>query len=624
MTTSRFLAGAATGLWLASALTAQVLTSVVPDALPPGVWEPREFSIPTLASAPGGLSEATPSPHNPWLDYRLNALVISPSGRVLSVPGFYAADGKGGDSGATWKIRLTPDEPGSWGMLLRFEHGPRINAREMSVVGTQIFPGGYPLYFEVGAPDPKATGFMAHGPLEYVQARYLRHADGTWFLKTGTNSPENLLGYAGFDGARDLGNLPRNQSFLHSYPDHVRDWRGGDPDWVSDGRANAGKGIIGSLNYLASQGVNSVYFLPMNLGGDGQDTFPFLDPTGSSFDQVTHYDVGRLEQWNRVFEHAQRRGIMLDVVLAERETPNINWLGRGLTDERRIYLKMLAAMFGHHLGLRWILCEENGPEPNTQFSVVELGDIARWVQKWSQFDHPMAVHTDPNDVQIFQQILAGPSDPSWLTSASLQVHRNYNPATDTVLGIFEQAGRVATVDLDEVGPAGQGIDATNHEHFRKLVLWDVLLSGGNVSWYFGYHALPLGGDIRTEDFRTREGMFAYSYIARRALTRMQFWNMEAADDLVTGDTLDSTYGDAEVMAAPGERYLIYFSNATVTGNLDLSSVPAGTRFSARWHDPRSGADVGQATTLVGGAVRALPAAPQPSGEDWVLFIRRAN
>jgi hypothetical protein len=624
MATCRLLAGAVAGLWLASVLPAQRTSPLASDTRTPGVWEPREFVIPTFASAPGGLSEASPSPHNPWLDYRLNAVVISPSGRVLSVPGFYAADGKGGDSGSTWKIRLTPDEPGQWGMLLRFEQGPRINAQDLSVVGTQIFPGGYPLFFEVGAPSPKAPGFLAHGPLEYVSERYLRHADGTWFLKTGTNSPENLLGYAGFDGAQDIVGVPRNETFLHRYTEHVADWRGGDPDWVADGRPSAGKGIIGALNYLASKGVNSVYFLPLNLGGDGQDTYPFLDPTGNSFDQVTHYDVGRLEQWELVFEHAQRLGILLDVVLAEREAANIAWLGSGLTDERKVYLKTLAAMFGHHLGLRWILCEENAPEPNTQFSVVELGDIARWLKRWSQFDHPIAVHTDPNDVQIFQQILSGPADPSWLTSASLQVHRNYNPATDTVLGLFEQAGRVATVDLDEVGPAGQGIDGSNHVHFRKLVLWDVLLSGGNVSWYFGYHALPLGGDIRTEDFRTREGMFEFSHIARLALTRMQFWRMEPADDLVTGDTLDPAYGDAEVMAVPGDRYLIYFSNATSTGNLDLSAVPAGQRFSARWHDPRTGQDVGPATTLVGGAVRALPTAPQPSGEDWVLFVRRAN
>jgi hypothetical protein len=32
--------------------------------------------------------------------------------------------------------------------------------------------------------------------------------------------------------------------------------------------------LIGVLNYLASQGANSTYLLPMNIGGDGRDTSP--------------------------------------------------------------------------------------------------------------------------------------------------------------------------------------------------------------------------------------------------------------------------------------------------------------------------------------------------------------
>ena len=45
-------------------------------------------------------------------------------------------------------------------------------------------------------------------------------------------------------------------------------------------RGNRGKGIIGALNYLASKGMNSVYFIPYNLdGGDGKDTWPWIDPT---------------------------------------------------------------------------------------------------------------------------------------------------------------------------------------------------------------------------------------------------------------------------------------------------------------------------------------------------------
>ena len=67
-------------------------------------------------------------------------------------------------------------------------------------------------------------------------------------------------------------------------------------------------------NYLADAGLNSLYFLPMNLGGDGQDTSPFLDQSSNGFSAVTHYDVGRMEQWNLVFEHAQRRGLLIELV----------------------------------------------------------------------------------------------------------------------------------------------------------------------------------------------------------------------------------------------------------------------------------------------------------------------
>ncbi|MEY2980975.1 MAG: hypothetical protein RL562_1202, partial [Planctomycetota bacterium] len=51
MATCRLLAGAVMGCWLASALPAQVLPTLPPDTRTPGVWEPREFVIPTFASA---------------------------------------------------------------------------------------------------------------------------------------------------------------------------------------------------------------------------------------------------------------------------------------------------------------------------------------------------------------------------------------------------------------------------------------------------------------------------------------------------------------------------------------------------------------------------------------------
>ena len=134
-------------------------------AEPAGVFDPFEFRIPTAAAAPGGLHEGSASPANPWLDYRFRALLVSPSGRYFEVPGFYAADGKGGNAGSVWKVRVTPDEPGAWGFVIDFERGPRLNVRDRSVRGTAVFPHGFPMYFHVGPTRNTATGFHRHGPL---------------------------------------------------------------------------------------------------------------------------------------------------------------------------------------------------------------------------------------------------------------------------------------------------------------------------------------------------------------------------------------------------------------------------------------------------------------------------
>ena len=77
-----------------------------------------------------------------------------------------------------------------------------------------------------------------------------------FFLKVGTDSPENLLGYFEFDGTYDAGGFsdlqPDTADRLHHYPDHRADWRDGDPTW--GGAANKGKNLIGALNYLAREG----------------------------------------------------------------------------------------------------------------------------------------------------------------------------------------------------------------------------------------------------------------------------------------------------------------------------------------------------------------------------------
>jgi len=122
---------------------------------------------------------------------------------------------------------------------------------------------------------------------------------------------------------------------VHRYEPHAADWRKGDPDW-KDGR---GRNIIGALNYLASKGVNSVYFLTYNIdGGDGRDTWMWTSP------QVRdRYDVSKLAQWEIVFTHMDARGMQLHVITQETENDRVLGGSAGLNPVRKLYNRELIA-----------------------------------------------------------------------------------------------------------------------------------------------------------------------------------------------------------------------------------------------------------------------------------------
>jgi hypothetical protein len=53
--------------------------------------------------------------------------------------------------------------------------------------------------FTVANRDAKAPGFLKWGRLEYVGKHYLKFRDGPYWIKGGTDSPENFFAYDGFD-----------------------------------------------------------------------------------------------------------------------------------------------------------------------------------------------------------------------------------------------------------------------------------------------------------------------------------------------------------------------------------------------------------------------------------------
>ena len=550
--------------------------------------------------------EANDNP-NPFLDYRLNVTFASPSGRIFEVPGFFDGDGKGSGVGKVWKVRFTPDEDGPWTYEVSFRQGTDLAVNPWPLAGSPLAPDGQAGKFRVQPPEPDAEGFFATGMLEYVDQHYLRFQSGKYFLKTGTNSPENLLGYAGFDNVQDMGGY----GIIHKYADHVADWNPGDPVAGAVGSPSGLKGIVGALNYLSEVGVNAVYFLPMNLGGDGQETAPFLGYLKTPYDK-THYDVSRLEQWNTVFAHAMRKGILLQFVLSETESENESWLDAGAFGiERQLFFRELIARFAHHQAIKWNLGEEN------DFVVDMLDAMAGYIQDLDPYDHPITVHTHADDFSDYIALLGNPH----FSATSIQ-YSNDLAGKHVEEWRAHSAGsdRPWVLDMDENGTPEIGASDTNAELMRKTILYDVLFSGGQIEWYLGSIPVPVGGDQDLEDFRTREDLWTYSAIAREWMEdELKFWLMEPADDLLSGE--DSNFGGGEVFHQTDGNIAVYLPDAQPSGNLDLGAKQ-GQLFEQRWFNPRTGLYNGGVSYKQGGQTVALGSAPFDANEDWVVLLRR--
>src|SRR5215212_4356101 len=219
-----------------------------------------------------GPSVSETSSPNPFLDYRLNVTFTHSSGKSFKVPGFFAADGNAGQTGATsgnkWKVRFSPDATGTWSYRASFRKGSNIAVNDDPNSGTAVSSiDGATGSFSILSSDKTGKDLRAKGRLQYVGAPLLRFVQtGEYFRKAGSDAPENFLAYADFD------NTPNNGGLRKTWSPHIKDWNAGDPTW-KDGK---GKGIIGAVNYLSEHGINAFSFLTMNINGDDKNVFPYI------------------------------------------------------------------------------------------------------------------------------------------------------------------------------------------------------------------------------------------------------------------------------------------------------------------------------------------------------------
>ena len=573
---------------------------------------------------------------NPFTDYRMTVTFAHESGAPsYRVPGYFAADGNAGETsaeaGSKWRAHVSPDVAGTWSYRVDFVRGKGVAIDDVS--GEPVAEvHGKSGTFVVGPTNKTGRDFRSKGRLQYVGRRYLRFAGtGEYFLKAGPDSPETFLGSVDFDNTVAM----KPAVPLKTWAQHVRDWREGDPTW-RDGR---GKGLIGALNYLAAEGLNSFSFLPYNAGGDGDNVWPFVERNDKA-----HYDCSKLDQWGIVFAHAQRLGLYLHFKLQEteiddqrngmkREVATIpEALDGGATGpERKLYLRELIARFGHHLALNWNLGEETTQTPEEQRA------MAQYIKDIDPYDHHIVIHSYPPEQDLVYTPLLG--DQSVLTGASLQNHWDAAHArTHQWIVASERAGKPWVCANDEQGSANLGVppdpgydgfDGSAVERqrtydlhgIRKFTLWGNLLAGGaGVEYYFGYR-LPQN-DIVAEDFRSRDRSWDFCRVALEFFTRekIPFWEMTNTDELVGNPARDNS---RYCFSKAGQLYLVFFPDDGA-GELDLTGVDG--MFTVQWFNPRTGGalQAGELRQVTGGKPVTLGAPPSDPQQDWLAIVRRGS
>lgn len=533
---------------------AVILLTVTPlmigqPAKPPNVAVTGELKrwhkVTLTLDGPATSAAATP---NPFLDLRMDVTFThAASGITRRIPGFFAADGNAANtsvsSGDKWRAILAPDKVGEWTYKLSFRKGPGVAGANLPVAGTALAPyDGRTGSFTIAETDKTGRDFRAKGMLNYVNRHHLQFAGtGEYFLKVGSDSPENLLAYDDFDDTPNFkweGRL--GGGFRKSWTPHVRDWKTGDPTW-KDGK---GKGLIGAMNYIASMGLNAQSFITYTIHGDDRNVSPYIDS-----EDRTRISIPKMDQWDIVLGHMDHLGLFLEIKLMEIEG-DWDMDGGELGPERKLYYREMIARFGHHLGLNWNVGEENN---NTRAQRMAFAD---YIYANDAYHHVIVIHPT-NWERLYLPLM---EKGSHYRGASLQI--NFYDVFDVTRHLrmaSELAGMpwVITSDENRPGPAGRALGQVNaaigrdvsdpeHNEGRKGALWANLMAGGaGMDTYVGF-GTDVGEasttsssvdvpDLMLEDYRAYEKWWDQLRVAHEFFVgnKIPFQNMSNHNEVLS-------------------------------------------------------------------------------------------
>ena len=558
---------------------------------------------------------------NPYFNYRLDVTFTGPSGQDMTVPGFYAADGNAGRTGADrgnkWRVYFSPNEVGYWSWEVSCRSGKDVSIAKNPQAGKPWKPlDGSSGTFEVVESDRTGRDFRSpdKGLILHRGHHYLTFASGKPFLKGGPGVPENMLGYYGFDNTRSNNkrgplyeNIPPEEIYLHRFAGHTQDWEPGDPDWDrNDGpeatRKNAGRNYIGMLNFLGRQhGVSSLYIMMMSVEDDGDDTYPTIAHADKE-----HYDVSKLDQWEIVFTHADRVGIFSHMLLCESSNDRYySSEGKTLGRIRKLYFREMLARFGHHLAFQLDLGEEN------DFTNEQLQEQAAWLKMLDAYDHPVATHNRTKELIPRWTALVGDAN---FDMTAVQADFGNQEIYKFIKEWREKsaaAGNPLVISGDEIHGT-----MTDYDKGRVEKMWPWYISGGGgYEWYLKKPENH-NYDQVIDDYRITKTMPKHIGIAVNELIKLPLLEMAPHNELL----VDMPRGYC--LAQPGVVYAIYDQRKGTSFQLDLSGIE--DTFTVQWLNPREGGDwqTGSVKIVKGGGIVDLGQAPNTLDQDWCCIVSK--
>lgn len=486
------------------------------------LWSEIEFFF------EGPLSSGLSVENNPF-QVEFTVTFFDPSGRQLVVPGFYQGDGRGGMNGNIWLARFSPDSSGEW----RYLTSSSQDLLDGHSGVFEVLPASQCEDYRIG----EIADFECLGRLTFSGEHYLSFSEGTYWLKGGVNEPE---------------------------------------DFLAPG-VNAGfKNKEMAIDYLADQKVNSIYLLLHNIDGDGENVWPWYGATQEEAKTNTkHFDVGKLQEWEGVFDTLQDKGIVLHLVLEDDSA----WTGF----DRQIYYREMVARFAHHKGIIWNISEEY----NENYSPEQIKQFAEMLRELDPYDHPITVHHAGRTSQ-WQPFL----DDENIDLTSFQT--GPTPQNEQAVYWFSQsesAEKTIPISFDETGQLD-----SNERTLARRIIWSVYMGGGNIELF----------TILNSGYLEFEPIFSDMRRAREFIEQLPFESMVPCNELLRP-------GRGYCFGKPGEVYMVYFPS---DGSLVIDLNDLDKNRNAVWFDPRSG------EKLSAGRIESegLNSFSAPSNEDWVLLV----